>query len=250
MNDRADKRPVGQAAAVSRELEWICRSTLQATFPSFREAEVHASFYPYLGLTHTIRRRGQVWIIRISDHCAKAPRKVLEAISLILGCKILRRKPPESVARTYESFRLDPSIAAAVEARRAERGRKVIGSGAGRHHSLDEIFREVNQRFFNGQVEVRKFGWGPRLSWSRLGHYDPIHHTITVSPVLDSPRVPRWVVAYIVYHEMLHTLFGHDAPVGQRRRHHPADFRLAERAHPDFEAAKRFLSSFCRRRRM
>jgi hypothetical protein len=232
----------------SAELEWICRSTLQSAYPFFRNIEVHACFYPYIGLTHTIRRNGTGWMVRISDHCARAPRIVLEAIALILAAKVLRRRPPVEMSRAYDRFRLDPDVEAAVEARRRSRGRKLIRDTAGRHHSLMEIYREVNHSFFDNQVEIRKLGWGPRRSWGRLGHYDPVHHTITVSPVLDSPRVPRSVVSYIVYHEMLHTLFDSSGGAGGRKRHHPPEFRKAERAHPDYLTAKRFLDLFYRTR--
>ena len=58
------------------DLGWICRSSLQARYEHFRGAEITASFYPYVGLTHTIRKRDVVWVIRISDLCRNAPRVV------------------------------------------------------------------------------------------------------------------------------------------------------------------------------
>jgi hypothetical protein len=124
----------------------------------------------------------------------------------------------------------------------------MINSSEGKHHSLTAIYRELNHQFFGDQVEVRKLGWGPRRSWGRLGHYDPVHHTITISPVLDSARVPRFVVMYIVYHEMLHTLFGNDGAPRGRNRHHPSGFRKTEQSYPDYASAKRFLSTFCQTR--
>lgn len=236
------------ALSPSLELEWICRSALHAVFPVFRGAHIEARFYPYLGLTHTIRRTGSGWRLRISDHCRHAPRIVLEAIALILAAKVLRRKPPARMLEVYAQFRRAEDVEESVRARRLQRGRKIIGSGEGNYHSLGQVYREVNQRFFSDQVEIRKLGWGPRRSWGRLGHYDPVHNTITISPVLDSPRVPRYVVAYIVYHEMLHTLFGDSLSGTGRRRHHPVGFRKAEQAYPDYLAAKRFLTAYCRTR--
>jgi hypothetical protein len=228
----------------SEELQWICSTALRARFPFFRDTEIRASFYPYIGLTHTIRRKGGCWMIRISDHCKRAPRVVLEAIALILGCKILRRKPPREMVRIYDSFRQEPSIEEAVDARRRKHGRKQIGVSEGRHHSLWEIYQELNERYFNNQVEIRKLGWGPRLSWSRLGHYDPVHQTVTISPVLDSPRVPRPVVSYIVFHELLHSIF-EVRSCGGKKRHHPPEFRRAEKAYPGSAASKKFLTEFC-----
>ncbi len=231
----------------SAELEWICRSTLRARFPSFRDVAIKASFYRYIGLTHTIRRKDGAWVIRISDHCRRAPRVVLEAITIILASKVLRRPPPRDMVKLYDQFRLEPVIEDAVHRRRRRHGKKRIDSSEGRFHSLRQMYRTLNADYFNSQVEIRNLGWGPRRSWGRLGHYDPVHHTITISPVLDSPRVPGFVVRYIVYHEMLHTLFDASSD-GRQKRHHPPEFQQAERAYPDYEAAKKFLREYCRHR--
>lgn len=237
---------VRDASGSEARLQTICRLTLEAHFPSFRDAAIEARFYPYIGLTHSIRRRGAGWLLRISDHCADAPAPVLEAIALMLGCKIMRRRPPEAAAALYRRFRSQSEIRERVSARRRARGRKRLASGEGKVHSLGEIFRELNRRYFNRQLEVAAVGWGLRRAWYRLGHYDPLHQTITVSPVLDTPKVPRSVLAYLVYHEMLHVLFD-DVP-GRGHRLHPQEFRRAESAFPDFREARQFLREFSGRR--
>jgi hypothetical protein len=230
-------------------LQWICRSTLQSAFPSFRNAKIEVLFYPYIGLTHTIRRKdSKAWVLRISDHCRYAPRHVLEAIAMILGSKIAHKRPPHRFVETYALFRKDPGIEELVRARRRERGRKQIAGCDGEHYSPRALYQEVNNRFFNNQIEIRQIGWGLRKGWRRLGHYDPVHHTITLSPALDSTKVPEFVVRYIVYHEMLHALFEDGSP-GTSRRHHPPEFGRAERDYPDFARAKKFLKEYFGRRR-
>ncbi len=126
------------------------------------------------------------------------------------------------------------------------RGKKVM-LVAGKHHVLRSYCEDLNRRFFNGQVDITRIGWSRRRSWSRLGHYDPLHRTITISAALDSPTVPPMVLSYLVYHEMLHALFDVAHP-GSRRRHHPRAFREAERAYPDYAKATRFLNEYCRGR--
>jgi hypothetical protein len=225
-------------------LQWTCRATLQSSFSVFRDADIDASFYPYIGLTHTIRRKGpKTWAIRVSDHCRYAPRQVLEAIAMILGSKIVHKRPPHTFVQIYEHFRKDPNLEELVRERRLKKGRKNISTAEGVHHSPIALYREVNDRFFNNQVEVLKIGWGLRKGWRRLGHYDPVHHTITLSPALDSPKVPEFVVRYIVYHEMLHSLFEEDFS-RKRVRHHSPEFHRAERAYPDFARAKAFLRKY------
>jgi hypothetical protein len=239
---------LGAAAGDSAELEWICRNVLQSRFPLFRNAEINATFYPYIGMTHTIRRKGSRWIVRVSDHCRQAPGAVLEAIVVILAYKVLRRRPPGEIVSAYERYRQNPQVEERVQQRRHCRGRKRINTSEGKYHSLQRLYEEVNHRFFNDQIEIDNLGWGMHPSWGRLGHYDPAHHAIVISPVLDSPRVPGFVVAYILYHELLHTLYDERAANG-RKRHHHAEYLKAERSFPDYQAAKKFLGEFCRERK-
>jgi len=237
---------ISATAVDSSQLDWVCRETLQAMFPSFTHAEISASFYPYVGLTHTIRRRGSAWFLRISDHCLRAPRRVLQAVAILLACRVLRRRPPEEWIQVYEAFRRAPSVEASVRERRLRRGRKVM-LASGKHHVLRNYCEDLNRRFFNGQVDITKIGWSRSRSWSRLGHYDPLHRTIPISAALDSPMVPPMVLFYLVYHEMLHAVFDVDHS-GSRRRHHPRAFREAERAYPDYAEASTFLNEYCRSR--
>jgi hypothetical protein len=232
----------------SPELQWLCRTVLENFSPEFRGAAIDARFYPYIGLTHTIRRRNSGWVVRLSDHCRSAPHQVLEAIVTILACKVLRRRVPKRTLQIYDVWRREAIVSDAVSARRIAKGSKRFAVHEGRWHPLPEICREVNRRFFNDQIEIQKIGWSVRRSWGRLGHYDPAHHTITLSPVLDSPKVPRFVVDFIVYHEMLHAVFEGAEDYGFHR-HHPPVFRRTERAHPDYEAVKKFIKNFCSKRK-
>jgi len=230
----------------SEKLQQICDSVLRDSAPAFRDAAIEAAFYPYLGLTHTLRRKQDKWIVRISDHCRCAPAPVIEAIVRILACRVMHRKPPRTAMEIYELFRRDPEIEEAVRRRRAAKGRKQFSGKPGTFHSLENIYRELNDLYFNKQIEVKRIGWGLRKGRDRLGHYDPVHNTITLSPLLDSPDVPPFVVRYIVYHEMLHALFGDGRAEGSRK-HHPREFRHTESAYPDYARAKKFLAGFSRR---
>ena len=243
LNDVQNKK-----SEISLELQRICRNVLENYSPEFKGVSIDACFYPYIGLTHTIRPRGQGWVVRLSDHCRRAPYKVIEAIVKILACKALRRRVSKRARRIYDDWRREPAVSEAVNARRTSKGRKCFAAHEGKWHKLPEICRDINRRYFNDQIEIQKIGWGVRRSWVRLGHYDPTHLTITLSPVLDSQDVPRFVVDFIVYHEMLHAVFEGAADYGFRR-HHPPVFCRTERAHPDYEAVKKFIKNFCSKRK-
>jgi predicted metal-dependent hydrolase len=106
---------------------------------------------------------------------------------------------------------------------------------------LEEIFRKLNVRYFGGEIASARLGWSPHRSRSILGHYDSAHGTITVSRWFDSPSVPRYLVEYLVFHEMLHIRF----PVernGHRRVVHSRAFREAEKGFPHYEKARRRLA--------
>ena len=45
-----------------------------------------------------------------------------------------------------------------------------------------------------------------------LGHYDPSHNAIVISRILDAAAVPRLVVEYVMFHEMLHLRIPDRAP--------------------------------------
>jgi predicted metal-dependent hydrolase len=244
-------KPVSGVAPGNKEydaradLKWLCESALKEAFPAFRTMSIHACFYPYIGLTHTIRRKGSVsWEVRISDHCRRAPSSVLEAIIMILGNKVMHKRTPRKFLEIYEHFRKEPSILESVHSRRLKKGKKHFAEHAGKYHVLQEFYREINRQYFNNQVEIGRIGWGIRKSRARLGHYDPVHHTVTLSPILDSPDVPPYVLRFIVYHEMLHAVF-EGTSCHAVHVHHPPEFRRAERAHPDYASAKKFLKSFC-----
>jgi hypothetical protein len=229
-------------------LKWLCQSVLKETFPAFRSVSINASFYPYIGLTHTIRRKGSAsWEVRISDHCRRAPSSVIEAIVMILGSKVMHKRPAKKFLEVYDNFRKEPPIIEAVHARRLKKGKKHFSGHSGKHHALQEIYQEINRQYFNNQVEISKIGWGIRKSRARLGHYDPVHHTVTLSPILDSPDVPPHVLSFIVYHEILHAVF-EDTSCHSIHIHHPPEFRRAEKAHPDYANAKKFLKDYCSKR--
>jgi predicted metal-dependent hydrolase len=84
--------------------------------------------------------------------------------------------------------------------------------------------------------------WSGEQSRNRLGHYDPAHNAIVVSSVFDRRRVPRYVVEYIVYHEMLH--LKHPVKLrGSRRCVHSAEFQAEEKLFDQLQNAKEFLKS-------
>jgi len=60
-----------------------------------------------------------------------------------------------------------------------------------------------------------------------------------VSRLLDNPRVPRYYIEYLIYHELLHLVVPPVTRGGRRCFHHPA-FRRLERQFPQYREAREF----------
>ena len=202
--------------------------------------EFEARFYPYSNVNNTIRLRDGRVLARVSDLLEGANDDVLHAIAHILIAKLYRKPIDGRLNRRYREHVGGKAMRTKAELIRQVRGRKQIDSARGQVYDLEEVFDDLNTRFFFGLMGR------PQMTWSRdharraLGHYDAAHNAIVVSRVFDHPRVPRYAVEYIVYHEMLH--LRHPVKVrGGRRCVHPPQFQAEEKQFPELERAKQFL---------
>ena len=110
----------------------------------------------------------------------------------------------------------------------------------GRAYDLREFYQELNEEYFNNTINA-KITWGSSNSRCvvrkrTLGSYSERSHTIRINPVLDKRTVPCYVVAYVVYHEMLHAAMGISRH-GGRRIVHSREFRRKEKLFKEYEKA-------------
>lgn len=180
--------------------------------------------------------------LRITDVLEGAPAPILEALAYLLFAKLLRRRIPKTYAERYRRYLNRKEMRRSLQLVQQTRGRKFISGPQGDRYHLEEIFEELNQRFFQGLMARPLLGWSRRPSRVMLGHYDPSHNAIILSRLLDSPRVPRLAVEYVLFHEMLHLRFPVDHS-GARRCVHTREFKVAERAFPELKQAKDLLKT-------
>ncbi|MGH9378486.1 MAG: SprT-like domain-containing protein [Terriglobia bacterium] len=200
------------------------------------------TFRQWAQLRSAIRGRDGAFEVEICDTLQNAPPIVIEALAEILIMRYHRQKPSREARACYLAHVMAPATRERIDEARRVRGFKRIRPAQGSHLDLEEIFASLNQKLFNGKVEIQKIGWSPSASRTILGHYDPAHKTITISRALDRPRAPRLMVEYIVHHEMLHAVFPVER-IAHRRVIHPAKFREAERRFPGYTDAQRLLKS-------
>ena len=175
--------------------------------------------------------------VRICDLLEGAPAPIVESLAYILLSKLFRRPVPAAYALRYRRYLNSREMSRSLHLVRQLRGRKFLSGPQGEYYNLEEIFEELNARFFHGLLARPDLGWSRKPSRTMLGHFDLSHNAIILSRILDRPVVPRLAIEYVLYHEMLHLRF----PVqhrGARRCVHTADFQRAEREFPELKAAR------------
>jgi len=202
---------------------------------------MHVRFYSFVSINNTIRLRQGELYARVSDLLEGAPEPVLHSIAHILLAKLYRKPVDRAQSARYRRYIGSHDITAKARLVRQMRGRKQIHSARGHHYDLEEIFEDLNRRFFHGLMGRPQLTWSLARARNRLGHYDPAHNTIVVSRVFDHPRVPRFVVEYILFHEMLH--LKHPVKLrGTRRCVHSKEFLAEEKLFPNLDQAKQALN--------
>lgn len=223
-------------------LATIFESAYREIRPRAPLPEFEVRFFAFANLNNTIRlRRGRI-LVRLSDLLEAAPDAVLHAILHILLAKLYRQEIDAGQSALYRRYTGSHAVSAKTHLIRQMRGRKRIESPQGQHYHLDEIFEDLNRRFFHGLMARPQMTWSQNHSRQSLGHYDPAHNTIVVSRIFDRPDVPRYAVEYLVFHEMLH--LRHPVKLrGSRRCVHPRAFQDEEKLFPHLGDAKKYLKN-------
>ena len=174
------------------------------------------------------RVRGGVLLVRLHRMFLHAGSRVLEEIAVYLK----KRKGAMPGFRVF--------VRENREKLTAKPRKKVRIKTLGACHDLRELYQEVNEEYFEGMVNAQvTWGTGGQRSVVRkrtLGSYGERSNLIRISPVLDKRTVPRYFIAFVVYHEMLHAAMG-IAMDGKRRSIHSREFRRREKLYKDYERA-------------
>jgi len=181
-------------------------------------------------------KQGKI-LVRITDVLSEAPAPIIESLAWVLLSKLFRKPVPGDELLLYKRYIQRKDVRERIHTVRQERGRKQISIPQGGAYDLDRLFDELNFRYFFGLMPRPALGWSLRRSRGILGHYDPSHHTIVLSKILDSPAVPQILVEYVLFHEMLHIKFPTEHRSG-RRCIHTRDFKEAERQFEKLKEAK------------
>jgi predicted metal-dependent hydrolase len=218
----------------------LFQETYEELRPGTSPPEMKIEFFAFANVNNTIRLRQGKLLVRLSDLLEGAPELVLRAIAHILLAKMYRRPIDRGHAARYRRYVGSHDIVRKAHLVRQMRGRKLLRSARGHFYDLDAVFEELNTRFFHGLMARPRMSWSQAKTRRILGHYDPAHNAIIISRIFDHPGVPRYVLEYVVYHEMLH--LKHPVKLrGSRRCVHSAEFQAEEKLFPRVEQANAFL---------
>lgn len=218
----------------------IFQESYRELCPAASIPELKIEFFAFANVNNTIRLRNGRLLVRLSDLLEGAPEAVLRAIAHILLAKMYRRPIDRGQAARYRKYVASHDIVRKAHLVRQMRGRKRLRSPRGHFYDLDAIFEELNTRYFHGLLGRPRMSWSQTKTRRILGHYDPAHNAIIISRIFDHFAVPRYVLEYIVYHEMLH--LKHPVRLrGTRRCVHSAEFQAEEKLFPHMAEANAFL---------
>ncbi|MCY4587830.1 MAG: SprT-like domain-containing protein [Bryobacterales bacterium] len=231
-----------QTSLLFETVEEIYQRVFREIKPRTILPEIVVRFCSYVHMDSRIRLDGDHKRIevRISDQLAGAPAPVQEALAHILLGKLYRKKIAPSYNRRYRLYTQREDVRRKALLVKQLRGRKQILAARGKAYDLEEMFDRLNERLFDNLLARPRLTWSLRRSRRSLGHWDPVHNTIVISRIFDEPEVPRFLVEYVLYHEMLHLKHPVEYARG-RKRAHTKQFHADERKFPSYQEAVALL---------
>ena len=211
-----------------RVLERRLRARLRADVT----VEVHDNTHTMV----TFERFRRGWRIRLHHMFLAAPEDVVTALA-----EFVRSADARSSAVLDRFIERNKAFIRRVSP--AQLRRRLRIEPVGRHHDLSAIFAALNRRYFAGRIAATiTFGPAPRSRRPRksikMGSYSADSRVIRIHPALDQPKVPRYFVEWIVFHEMLHHVYRARRGDDGRRCVHPPEFMEHERRFHDFHRAQ------------
>ncbi|OGS41879.1 MAG: hypothetical protein A3K67_01905 [Euryarchaeota archaeon RBG_16_62_10] len=202
---------------------------------------VTARFYPYSELKHTWRVRGGAVEFRVSDYLDGSPPDVQESLAWFLLRKASRVRSDDRRAERYLGYARSKELWHGKRDLYLSRAKSLVLEPKGESRDLGTVFDYVNSVYFAGRFEGPTLAWAEESPAQRLGFYFEPLNLLAANRVLDSERVPRYALEFVVYHELLHCVMT-PSPSSGRRIHHTRAFRDVEREFSHFDEAQGWMT--------
>jgi hypothetical protein len=188
----------------------------------------------YCASLYKSRTIGKFTTLSISEGFIRSSDEVLTAVlqSVLLG----KTEASNQIIRQFgmseecSDVLLELDLVAQIAAETAQ----------GSCYNLDELFERIAREYFGGQMLKPRLVWSGVLSSRKLGHYERTRDRVVMSQILDDRRIPRCVVEFVLYHELLHKHHGIKWVNGRCLVHTP-EFRRSEGKFRQYQEAESFL---------
>jgi hypothetical protein len=226
---------------------------------------VAVAYRRYTTLKSTARRAvdGRL-IVNLSEDVRNDPPEERSAIAMVLAGRVLGRRAPRWAEAAYARWMSDPATRDRALAVRAERAGRRTRGARGSHHDLAPLLAQVARDRFEPPLSPPPVAWTQAAGRAVLASFDEAHEMITVSRLLDHPKVDPHTLRYLLYHELLHfedfleeRAHRTGPPAGppvaraaRRRAVHSPAFKERLHRFPDWRRAEKDLERALRRRRV
>src|ERR1043166_5778075 len=106
-------------------LKTIYKEAFRRFEPKRSMPPIHVTFYPYIGINHTIRiRKGEIYV-RIGEICRDMPLASHKGLAHVLVGKLRGKKIPESFRDAYNAFIKTDTVRRRAAAQKRARGWKI-----------------------------------------------------------------------------------------------------------------------------
>lgn len=115
----------------------------------------------------------------------------------------------------------------------------------GNVYNLKDLYDEVNQEYFDNKLnlEITWFGKASQRNRSRCTfglYHDPLK-LIKINRLLDSPHFPKYILTYVIYHEMLHNVCPAYIDENGLNRVHSKEFKEREEKFRYFDLSQKWI---------
>ena len=214
----------GEAAVLERRIQAHMRGKLELTVTDNRSSII------------SVKRLGGVFKVRLHHMFLSAEPRILRSLG-----RYIEKADAES-STILEQYIESNSVMIREQAP-AARNEEMRTKGD--VHDLQEIFDRLNRRYFSGGITA-KVTWGRESAGpqrhhrsAKMGTYSVEDRIIHIHPALDRSFVPRFFVESVMYHEMLHQVYGAPVINGRRQYHSPA-FLAAEKRFDNYHLARQW----------
>lgn len=180
----------------------------------------------------------------LSDYLADAPDDVITDFTKSIMSAVSNKRPRYN--KTYIEWVTSDAFVREKRKIYLKRSKNLTRDPTGRERDLiSSLDRLLDAELLDANdISNSFFSWTSHPNIRKVGFCSPMMRVVGISSLLDDVSVPEYVLDYVVYHESLHLARGYRPGA----RAHDTEFRRSEKAYPDYEKAKKYLTEICNRK--